>query len=99
MGYLNNKATITTLVDPRFQAERDIVTRAQLATAAPEDRSWVLKAVSDDAHGGSLDVYLHKADEHITLPAFTDVLDEFVVEEYLRILTNWGLQFGVGTDG
>ncbi|ONI77802.1 hypothetical protein ALI144C_30665 [Actinosynnema sp. ALI-1.44] len=99
VGYLNNKASITTLVDPRFQAERSIVTRAQLPTAAPEDRSWVLKAVSDDAHGGSLDVYLHKADEHITLPAFTDVLDEFVVEEYLRILTNWGLQFGVGTDG
>ncbi|ALG09776.1 hypothetical protein [Kibdelosporangium phytohabitans] len=98
VGHLNNKASITTLVDPRFQAARSIVTRDRLAAATPLDRSWVLKAATDDAHGGSLDVYLHEAGENVVLPAFTDVLDEFVVEEYLQILTNWGLQFSVGAD-
>ncbi len=98
VGYLNNKASITTLVDPRFQALRSVVTRGQLAEAAPTEKSWVLKAATNDAHGGSLDVYLHRADEQITLPAFTDVLNEFVVEEYLQILRNWGLQFYVGAD-
>ncbi|WP_125726444.1 hypothetical protein [Kibdelosporangium aridum] len=98
VGYLNNKASITTLVDPRFQANRRVVTRRQLAEAAPAEKSWVLKAATNDAHGGSLDVYLHRAKQPITLPGFTDVLDEFVVEEYLQILSNWGLQFYVGTD-
>nr|ADB02867.1 AzicU5 [Kibdelosporangium sp. MJ126-NF4] len=98
VGHLNNKASITTLVDPRFQANRSIVTRANLAAATPADESWVLKAATNDAHGGSLDVYLHNAGDHIELPAFTDVLDEFVVEEYLEIMTNWGLQFHVGAD-
>ncbi|CAM3528015.1 hypothetical protein KIPE111705_12620 [Kibdelosporangium persicum] len=98
VGHLNNKASITTLVDPRFQAGRSTVTREQLAAAAPAEKSWVLKAATDDAHGGSLDVYLHRAMENIALPEFTDVLDEFVVEEYLQIHDNWGLQFYVGTD-
>ncbi|WP_125789118.1 MULTISPECIES: hypothetical protein [unclassified Amycolatopsis] len=98
VGYLNNKASITTLVDPRFQAHRSVVTRGQLAEAAPAEKSWVLKAATNDAHGGSLDVYLHQAHEQITLPAFTDVLNEFVVEEYLQILRNWGLQFYVAAD-
>jgi hypothetical protein len=98
VGYLNNKASITTLVDPRFQAHRSVVTRAQLAEEAPAEKSWVLKAATNDAHGGSLDVYLHQAGEQIVLPAFTDVLNEFVVEEYLQILRNWGLQFYVGAD-
>lgn len=98
VGYLNNKASITTLVDPRFQADRSTVTRDQLAAAAPAEKSWVLKAATNDAHGGSLDVYLHRAMEHIELPGFTDVLDEFVVEEYLQIQHNWGLQFYVGAD-
>ncbi|RSN24060.1 hypothetical protein DMC63_05700 [Streptomyces sp. WAC 05977] len=98
VGYLNNKASITTLVDPRFQAHRSVVTRAQLAEAAPAEKSWVLKAATNDAHGGSLDVYLHEAGERIVLPAFTDVLGEFVVEEYLQIVRNWGLQFYVGAD-
>lgn len=98
VGYLNNKASITTLVDPRFQAHRSIVTREQLAEAAPPEKAWVLKAATNDAHGGSLDVYLHQAHEQIDMPAFTEVLDEFVIEEYLRIQDNWGLQFYVGAD-
>jgi hypothetical protein len=99
VGYLNNKASIGTLVDPRFQALRRVVTRGQLDEAAPVQKSWVLKAATDDAHGGSLDVYLHEAGERITLPGFADVLNEFVIEEYLRITRNWGLQLYTGTDG
>jgi hypothetical protein len=98
VGYLNNKASITTLVGPRFQAHRGVVTRGQLAEAAPAEKSWVLKAATNDAHGGSLDVYLHQAGEQIRMPAFTDVLTEFVIEEYLHIRRNWGLQFYVGAD-
>jgi hypothetical protein len=98
VGYLNNKASISTLVDPRFHARRRIVPRAELAEAAPVEKSWVLKAATNDAHGGSLDVYLHQADEQITLPAFTEVLSEFVVEEYLNIRRNWGIQLYVAAD-
>lgn len=99
VGHLNNKATISTLVDPGFRAGREIVPRARLATATPVDRSWVLKAATDEAHGGSLDVYLHQAGEPVVLPAFTDVLDEFVVEEYLRLQRNWGIQLHIAADG
>jgi len=99
VGHLNNKATISTLVDPGFRAARKIVSRAGLATATPAHGSWVLKAATDDAHGGSLDVYLHGAGEPVVLPAFTDVLDEFVVEEYLRLHRNWGVQLHIAADG
>jgi hypothetical protein len=99
VGHLNNKASIATLVDPLFQALRGVVPRARLAEAAPAEKAWVLKAATDDAHGGSLDVYLHQAGEPVTLPAFTDVLTEFVVEEYLNILRNWGVQLYTGPDG
>ncbi|TDQ04446.1 hypothetical protein [Labedaea rhizosphaerae] len=98
VGYLNNKASIGTLVDPRYQARRDVVPRARLGAATPAEKSWVLKGATDDAHGGSLDVYLHEAGQPIALPAFTDVLAEFVVEEYLQISRNWGLQLYVGPD-
>ncbi|MEU4805502.1 hypothetical protein [Actinosynnema sp. NPDC023587] len=98
VGYLNNKASITTLVDPRFQARRSVVPRGDLVEATPWEKSWVLKAATNDSHGGSLDVYLHEAGEPIALPAFTDVLGEFVVEEYLHILRNWGIQLYVGAD-
>lgn len=99
VGYLNNKASISTLVDPRFQARRSVVARADLAEAAPATKSWVLKAATNDAHNGSLDVYLHQAGEHIALPAFTDVLGEFVIEEYLYIQRNWGIQLYTAADG
>lgn len=98
VGHLNNKASISTFVDPVFQARRSVVTRAELTDAAPEEKSWVLKAATNDAHRGCLDVYLHQAGERITLPAFTDVLTEFVVEEYLQIHRNWGIQLYVGPD-
>jgi hypothetical protein len=98
VGYLNNKASIGLLVDPRFQARRSVVSRGQLAGAAPAARSWVLKAATDEAHGGNLDVYLHQAGEPVTLPAFTNLLGEFVIEEYLRIRRNWGIQLYVGAD-
>ncbi|HEX6355913.1 hypothetical protein [Actinophytocola sp.] len=98
VGYLNNKASIDTFVDPVFQARRSVVTRKDLAEATPEEKSWVLKAATNDAHRGNLDVYLHRAGEPITLPAFTDVLSEFVVEEYLHILRNWGIQLYIGPD-
>ncbi|GAA3463878.1 hypothetical protein ACFFSW_35670 [Saccharothrix longispora] len=98
VGLLNNKATIGTLVSPRFQARRGVVSRADLAEAAPAGESWVLKAATDDAHGASLDVYLHRAGDRVVLPLFADVLDEFVVEEYLHLLRNWGVQLYVGTD-
>ncbi|MDU0288181.1 hypothetical protein [Saccharothrix longispora] len=98
VGLLNNKASIGTLVSPRFQARRGVVSRADLAEAAPAGESWVLKAATDDAHGASLDVYLHRAGERVVLPLFADVLDEFVVEEYLDLLRNWGVQLYVGTD-
>jgi hypothetical protein len=98
VGFLNNKASISTLVDPIFQARRSVVPRADVAEATPAEKSWVLKAATDDAHGGSLDVYLHRAGEPITLPAFTEVLTEFVVEEYLHIVRNWGIQLYVGPD-
>lgn len=98
VGYLNNKASINTLVDPRFHARRSVVPRGELAEAAPAQKSWVLKAATNDAHGGSLDVYLHRAGEPITLPAFTDVVGEFVIEEYLDILHNWGIQLYIAAD-
>jgi hypothetical protein len=98
VGYLNNKASISTFVDPVFQARRSLVTRTDLAEAAPEEKSWVLKAATNDAHRGNLDVYLHRAGEPITLPAFTDVLTEFVVEEYLHLHRNWGIQLYIGPD-
>jgi hypothetical protein len=98
VGYLNNKASISTFVDPRFQARRSVVPRAQLAEATPADKSWVLKAATNAAHGGSLDVYLHQAGEQLTLPAFTDVLSEFVIEQYLQIRHNWGIQLFIGVD-
>lgn len=98
VGYLNNKASIDTLVDPRFRAGRSVVRRADLAEATPAGRSWVLKAATNAAHGGSLDVYLHRAGERIALPAFTKVLSEFVVEDYLHILRNWGIQLYVAAD-
>jgi hypothetical protein len=98
VGYLNNKASIDTLVDPRFQALRKVVTRGQLAEAAPAEKAWVLKAATDDSHGGSLAVYLHRAGEQVTLPAFTDALSEFVIEEYLHIVRNWGIQLYTGAD-
>jgi hypothetical protein len=88
VGYLNNKASIGTLVDPRFHARRSLVPREELGAATPLEKSWVLKAATNDAHGGSLDVYLHRADEQITLPAFTELLHEFVIEEYLEIRHN-----------
>jgi hypothetical protein len=99
VGYLNNKASISTFVDPRFQARRRVVPLADLAEATLAEKSWVLKAATNDAHRGSLDVYLHLGGEPITLPAFTEVLTEFVVEEYLHILRNWGIQLYVGPDG
>lgn len=99
VGHLNNKASINTLVDQGFQARRVVVARAGLSEAAPEGRSWVLKAATDDAHGGSLDVYLHRAGRRIVPPAFTRVLDEFVVEEYLSLVHNWGVQLYVAADG
>jgi hypothetical protein len=98
VGYLNNKASISTIVDSRFQARRRVVPREHLAEATPADESWVLKGATDEAHGGSLDVYLHQAGEHVTLPAFTGVLGEFVIEQYLRIRHNWGVQLFVGVD-
>lgn len=98
VGFLNNKASISTFVDPVFQARRSVVPLADLAEATPEEKSWVLKAATNDAHRGSLDVYLHEAGEPVTLPAFTEVLTEFVVEEYLRILRNWGIQLYIGPD-
>lgn len=99
VGFLNNKASISAFVDPIFQARRSVVLLADLAEATPEEKSWVLKAATNDAHRGSLDVYLHRAGEPITLPAFTEVLTEFVIEEYLYILRNWGIQLYVGPDG
>lgn len=99
VGFLNNKASISTFVDPRFQARRVVVPRDGLAEVTPVERSWVLKAATDDAHGGSLDVYLHQADEPIALPAFTGLLSEFVIEEYLDIVRNWGVQLSIGADG
>jgi hypothetical protein len=98
VGYLNNKATISTFVAPRFHARRSVVTRAELAEAAPAEKSWVLKAATNDAHGGSLDVYLHEAGEPVAFPAFTDLLGEFVIEEYLYLARNWGIQLYVGPD-
>ncbi|MER5267336.1 hypothetical protein ABTZ99_35105 [Actinosynnema sp. NPDC002837] len=98
VGHLNNKATIGTFVAPRFHARRSVVTRAELAGAAPAEESWVLKAATNDAHGGSLDVYLHEAGDRVDFPAFTDVLGEFVVEEYLYLARNWGVQLYVGPD-
>ncbi len=98
VGYLNNKASISTFVDPTFQARRSVVPRADLAEVAPVEKSWVLKAATNDAHRGNLDVYLHRANDPITLPAFTEVLTEFVVEEYLHLLRNWGIQLYVGPD-
>ncbi|HEX7306222.1 hypothetical protein [Lentzea sp.] len=99
VGYLNNKASISTFVDPRFQARRQILTVGELAEAAPTEKSWVLKAATNAAHGASLDVYLHRAGDVVTLPAFTDVLHEVVVEEYLNIDRNWGVQLYVAADG
>ncbi|MFD9701199.1 hypothetical protein [Lentzea sp. NPDC059081] len=99
VGYLNNKASISTFVDPRFQARRQIVTTAELAHATPVEKSWVLKAATNAAHGASLDVYLHRAGDLVALPAFTDVLSEVVVEEYLNIDRNWGVQLYVAVDG
>jgi hypothetical protein len=98
VGYLNNKASIALLVDPAFQARRSVVTRANLTDATPAGTSWVLKAATDDAHRGNLDVYLHHAHEHVTLPAFTDILPEFVLEEYLPIRRNWGIQLYIAPD-
>lgn len=98
VGYLNNKASIGTLVDPRFQARRIVVPRAELSEATPQEKSWVLKAATNDAHGASLDVYLHQAGEQIALPAFTDLLGEFVIEDYLQILRNWGIQLYIAPD-
>lgn len=98
VGYLNNKASIAMLVDPAFQARRSVVARADLAEATPAGKSWVLKAATDDAHRGNLDVYLHRADERVTLPAFTDVIGEFVLEEYLQLRRNWGIQLYVAPD-
>ncbi|WP_432937487.1 hypothetical protein ACQPXM_25180 [Kribbella sp. CA-253562] len=99
VGYLNNKASISTFVDPRFQARRQIVTIDELAEAAPAEKSWVLKAATNAAHGASLDVYLHRAGDPVILPAFTDILTEVVVEEYLNIHYNWGVQLYVAADG
>jgi hypothetical protein len=99
VGYLNNKASISTFVDPRFQARRSIVMKADLAEAAPAEKSWVLKAATNAAHGASLDVYLHQAGDPIVLPAFAAVVNEFVVEEYLHILRNWGIQLYIAADG
>lgn len=98
VGYLNNKASIGTLVDPRYQARRRVVPRGELTEATPVQKSWVLKAATNDAHGASLDVYLHRAGERVALPAFTDALGEFVIEEYLHILRNWGIQLYVTAD-
>ncbi|KOX11863.1 hypothetical protein ADK67_48270 [Saccharothrix sp. NRRL B-16348] len=98
VGYLNNKATISTFVAPRFHARRSVVTRADLDEAAPAEKSWVLKAATNDAHGGSLDVYLHEAGDQVAFPAFTDLLGEFVIEEYLYLARNWGVQLYVGPD-
>ncbi|WP_436498056.1 hypothetical protein [Actinokineospora sp. HUAS TT18] len=98
VGYLNNKASISTFVDPRFQARRAIVTTDELPDAAPAEKSWVLKAATNAAHGASLDVYLHHAGDPIALPAFTDILTEVVVEEYLHIHRNWGIQLHIAAD-
>jgi hypothetical protein len=98
VGHLNNKASISTLVDPRFRAGRRLVPRAELAGATRQAYSWVLKAATDDAHGASLDVYLHRAGEPVVLPAFTDLLDAFIIEEYLQIRRNWGIQIHVAPD-
>jgi hypothetical protein len=98
VGHLNNKASISTFVDPRFQARRSLVPRRELADATPAEKSWVLKAATNDAHGGALDVYLHLAGEQLTMPAFTTVLSQFVVEEYLEIRRNWGIQLYVAAD-
>jgi hypothetical protein len=99
VGYLNNKASISTFVDPRFQARRQIVTTGALAQATPVEKSWVLKAATNAAHGASLDVYLHRAGDPVTLPAFTHILNEVVVEEYLHIHRNWGIQLYIAADG
>lgn len=99
VGRLNNKASIDTLVDPRFRARRSVVPLAALADAAPLEKSWVLKAATDNAHGASLDVYLHEAGAPIVLPAFTEQLVEVVIEDYLRIHRNWGIQLSVAPDG
>ena len=53
VGYLNNKASISTFVDPRFQARRQIVTIGELAQAAPVEKSWVLKAATNAARENS----------------------------------------------
>ncbi|MFC7622008.1 hypothetical protein [Microlunatus sp. GCM10028923] len=95
VGFLNNKASISTFVDPDFRARRRVVSRADLAEATPVAGSWVLKAATDDAHRGNLDVYLHRAGEPVSWPDFTRVLPAFVVEEYLDLVRNWGIQFFV----
>ncbi|TDD59985.1 hypothetical protein E1263_12865 [Kribbella antibiotica] len=99
VGYLNNKASIGTFVAPRFQARRQIVTVDELAEATPAEKSWVLKAATNDAHGASLSVYLHRAGDPVILPAFADIVTAVVVEEYLNIHRNWGVQLYVAADG
>ena len=99
VGYLNNKASIGTFVDPRFQARRQIIATDDLAQATPAEKSWVLKAATNAAHGASLDVYLHRAGDLVALPAFTGLLREVVVEEYLDIHRNWGVQLYIAVDG
>lgn len=96
VGFLNNKASISTFVDPDFRARRRVVSGADLHEATSAATSWVLKAATDDAHRGNLDVYLHRAGEPVSWPSFTRVLTEFVVEEYLNLARNWGIQFYVG---
>ena len=99
VGYLNNKASIGTLVDPRFQARRSSSPPTSSPEATPAGKSWVLKAATDDAHGASLDVYLHRAGEQVE-PAGVHRRARRVrgrgVPGHHR---NWGIQLYVAADG
>lgn len=99
LSYLNNKINIDRLVSAPFQLARTVISREHLGAVLTEADPWVLKAATDLAHGGGFDIYIHAANTPIELPEFVDTTHEFVLEQRVDLVNNWGIQLCVLQDG
>lgn len=100
LSHLNNKATLAELVPPEAVARRRILSTERLETLRDEEPPFVLKAVTDESHGGGLDVILCRRPADLErAPGLFEGVDRIVVEEFLPLAANLCLGFVVFPDG
>jgi hypothetical protein len=94
---LTNKALLHEFVEPAHLARRRTVATAELAAAVSAgDLPVVAKAACDESLGGGDGVRICRAPADVAAAARDfAAAPEVVVEEYLPILSNWCVNFGI----